>query len=179
MLSEMRKQLNEYQAWTLTKVNPALDRVALKNYCQLKLIGESGEYLNLVAKWVYHGKEIHSDTFRDELGDIMWYVALYAKLKNLKLGSRYKPLVNTELPTSIIDATKTFSHMFYRVRLSFNYPHYNGAAVRDDFIRTISVCSVFHGFDLFDVLQYNVAKLDKRHSDGYNQQFYKETVAHL
>lgn len=174
MLSVVRKQLNDYQDWALTKVNPSLNRKQLKEYCLLKLVGETGEYLNLVAKREYHLKPIEREVFKDELGDVTWYLALYCKLKNVKLGSGYKPVKNEEMPTSIYSVVSHFPNILYRVKLSFYYPNYNASNVRKDFLTTLEYCAKFHGFDLIDVLQYNVQKLDQRHSNGYNQQFYQK-----
>ena len=42
----------------------------------LGLSGEAGEYTESVKKLVYHGHDVPLGKFLDELGDILWYLAL-------------------------------------------------------------------------------------------------------
>ena len=41
-------------------------------------LGEVGEFQNLVKKWVFHGHDQGRKDMLDELGDILWYVAVAA-----------------------------------------------------------------------------------------------------
>lgn len=40
----------------------------------LGLAGESGEFLDLVKKWLFHGKPFDEEHLKKELGDINWYL---------------------------------------------------------------------------------------------------------
>jgi len=40
------------------------------------LNGESGEFSDIVKKWVFHEKEVGIEHLKKEMGDIMWYIAL-------------------------------------------------------------------------------------------------------
>lgn len=72
--------LNQYQEKILTFMNPKT--METKSDVLLNgvfgLGGESGETLDLIKKWMYHGHELDKDKLRKELGDILFYVALTA-----------------------------------------------------------------------------------------------------
>ena len=42
----------------------------------LGLIGESGEVVDHIKKVIFQGHELNTDLITEELGDILWYVAL-------------------------------------------------------------------------------------------------------
>lgn len=46
------------------------------NAC-LGLAGEMGELLDMVKKWIFHEKELDIEHAQKELGDVMWYVAMF------------------------------------------------------------------------------------------------------
>lgn len=50
----------------------AKDRLA--NWA-LGLAGEAGEVADIVKKHVYHGHELDLEELKDELGDVLWYLA--------------------------------------------------------------------------------------------------------
>lgn len=49
------------------------------------LAGEAGEACDAVKKIVFHGHSLDQDKLRDELGDVMWYLAMFAKTCGLTL----------------------------------------------------------------------------------------------
>lgn len=50
------------------------------------LNGESGEAIDIAKKWLYQGHPLDVDGLIEELGDIMWYVALTAKALGVSLN---------------------------------------------------------------------------------------------
>lgn len=79
----------------------------LLNSC-LGLSGETGELLDMVKKWIFHAKPLDKDHMKKELGDVMWYVAMFCKAMNWeldeilqmnvdKLKTRYPEGFSTEL----------------------------------------------------------------------------------
>lgn len=50
----------------------------LLNGC-LGLAGETGEFLDMVKKWIFHEKPLDAEHLEKELGDVMWYVAMICK----------------------------------------------------------------------------------------------------
>lgn len=76
--------LDEYQA---DAVRTALvnDELPPLWYLALGLAGEAGEVANLIKKFERHGKAFSADAVADELGDVLWYLAVAAKAAGLTL----------------------------------------------------------------------------------------------
>ena len=67
--------LNEYQHLAQRTSNPALSTDGHLVNGLLGLSGETGECCDLAKKWFYQdGRDIR-ENLKDELGDVMWYVA--------------------------------------------------------------------------------------------------------
>ena len=73
----------------------------------LGLAGESGEFTDMIKKWVFHEKELDIGHAAKELGDILWYVAMICesfgweledvmKINIMKLRARYPEGFNVE-----------------------------------------------------------------------------------
>lgn len=77
---------------TPTKYQAAVDRTmnnlpredALVNWA-LGLSGETGEVIEHIKKFAYHGKPLDMDAVEKELGDVLWYVAAMANTLGLSL----------------------------------------------------------------------------------------------
>ena len=41
----------------------------------LGLAGESGEVVDLIKKWAFHGHSLPTHKMREELGDVLWYLS--------------------------------------------------------------------------------------------------------
>lgn len=52
-----------------------VDIGALIDGC-MGLAGETGEFCDLMKKWIFHGKQLDEKHAQKELGDVMWYAAL-------------------------------------------------------------------------------------------------------
>ena len=52
----------------------------------LGLAGEAGEFANLVKKMTAHGHSFDPDSLKDELGDVLWYLAEAATASGLDLN---------------------------------------------------------------------------------------------
>ena len=46
--------------------------------CAMGLCGEAGEFIELVKKHLFHGKDLDRDLAAKELGDVLWYLAVAA-----------------------------------------------------------------------------------------------------
>lgn len=42
----------------------------------LGLVGETGEFTDMIKKWVFHRHKLDQEHLKKELGDIMWYIAM-------------------------------------------------------------------------------------------------------
>lgn len=79
-------ELDQYQADALrTWSSKELLRMRRLN-ALLGLCGESGELADAVKKWAFHGHPLPQGDVANELGDILWYVAVIAQEFNLSLA---------------------------------------------------------------------------------------------
>ena len=65
---------NEYQKLTERTENKLEGGMRGANLL-LGIAGETGELLDLLKKKYFHGKVVEKETIRDEIGDILWYIA--------------------------------------------------------------------------------------------------------
>lgn len=80
-------EMKEYQSLAMRtddpkKYNSSLNR--LINGC-MGLCGESGEVMDLVKKALFQGHELKKDELVEELGDVLWYIALCCETIDVSL----------------------------------------------------------------------------------------------
>lgn len=68
---------NEYQGRALAFASKDGKTLAC---AALGLCGESGEFADMVKKWLYQGHGFDDAKAIEELGDVLWYVALACSL---------------------------------------------------------------------------------------------------
>lgn len=66
---------NEYQKLCMRTANK-LDRFKLIVNGAMGLCGEAGEVIDLIKKWAFQGHTLHRQDIEEELGDVLWYVAI-------------------------------------------------------------------------------------------------------
>lgn len=106
-MNEQIQKLNDYQELCMrTCVSIENEKMAHLAW-SLALAGEAGELANLTKKVFIHGHLYEPDKVIEELGDILWYIAVYAReigidlsevaTRNiLKLSKRYPDGFNSE-----------------------------------------------------------------------------------
>jgi len=65
---------NEYQKHAYNLISEEGKKDMITNGV-LGLAGESGECCDLVKKYKYQGHELNKERLKDELGDVLWYIA--------------------------------------------------------------------------------------------------------
>lgn len=67
--------LNEYQAFASQGIHSAtLEREPVVGFA-LGLVGETGEVVDDIKKRVFHGRKVPLEHTKEELGDVLWYIA--------------------------------------------------------------------------------------------------------
>lgn len=80
------QELNEYQERCLrTSIKMESDKMSHLAW-SLALAGEAGELANLTKKVFIHGHAYNPDKVIEELGDILWYIAVYANTLGVELS---------------------------------------------------------------------------------------------
>jgi len=86
-------EIDVYQNRAMRSANGGTRRENL--LCRaLGIAGEAGEVVDLVKKHVYHGHPEDRGQLAEELGDVLWYVAVLAASQGLSL--RQVALLNLE-----------------------------------------------------------------------------------
>ena len=78
--------LNNYQALADRSSGAGGDGERRLIVSALGLAGEAGEFANLVKKMTAHGHPFDPEALKDELGDVLWYLAEAATAAGLTLG---------------------------------------------------------------------------------------------
>ena len=73
---------NNYQRKAMRMATPKCRDAA---NAALGLAGEAGEVADEVKKFLYQGREWDAEKIIEELGDVLWYVALMADLMDVPL----------------------------------------------------------------------------------------------
>lgn len=78
--------MNEYQALAMRTAMKTDGEKPAPEYLALSLTGEAGEIAEIIKKHFYHGHPMEVDALADELGDLMWYIAVMANVYGFDLG---------------------------------------------------------------------------------------------
>lgn len=78
--------IQEYQQAVKRTVNQGVKGKdeRIKNFC-FGLGGETGELLDLFKKHFYHGHKLNENKVKNEMGDVLWYIANIANEYNFSL----------------------------------------------------------------------------------------------
>lgn len=77
--------LNKYQNLANRSAGAGGDGEKRLVVSALGLAGEAGEFANLVKKMTAHGHPFDPESLKDELGDVLWYLAEAATAVGLNL----------------------------------------------------------------------------------------------
>ena len=78
--------LDDYQRAALRTINPALDDRDRLLDASAGLAEEAAEVLGLVRKRVFQSREVESDRMIEELGDVLWCLAVTAHALGISLS---------------------------------------------------------------------------------------------
>lgn len=164
--------LNDYQLQAM-RTSPE-DHDRLKNGC-LGLIGESGEIVDIVKKYMFQSKAdtpLPVDKLIDEMGDVLWYIAETVSGMGLDLWTALKGNGELEFKGSITleecavllssVATSTYTRCFVEknYEIAIYEIHYIYATLME-------MCKKINT-TIDEVAERNIAKLKKRYPDGFD-----------
>lgn len=67
----------QYQALARRTMNTALNEQDARTMTALGLVGEAGECSELIKKHVFHNHALDREDLQAELGDVLWYAAIW------------------------------------------------------------------------------------------------------
>lgn len=170
--------LNEYQRLALRTSGAGHDRV--KNGC-LGLIGESGEIVDIVKKYMFQSGEnppFPKDKFIKEMGDVLWYCAETVSGMELELEEvalrkhRYDKYslfaaaecADIELTATMLSANAVEAYVACFIEGDTMRCAYR---VRDIYKGLLRLCDLVDT-SIDEVDETNIEKLKKRYPDGFD-----------
>ena len=75
---------------TLFNVKPGTDRLL---HCAMGMQTESAEFTDQLKKHIFYGKELDTTNLKEELGDIMWYMAIAMDSLNTTFSQEQKRVI--------------------------------------------------------------------------------------
>jgi NTP pyrophosphatase (non-canonical NTP hydrolase) len=78
--------MDDYQMLAMRTAMKTDGKKPVPAYLGLGLTGEAGEIAEMIKKGVYHGHQLDRFDMRDELGDLLWYLAVTADRFGWNLG---------------------------------------------------------------------------------------------
>ena len=133
--------------------NKNLSTTDLRNNFLCGFFEEVGEVFGVLKKHLYHGHDLNKEKLIEEIGDVFWYyTAVYGIIDGEGIGT-YKKL----LP--IKDAEMVKQVMIFI---------YNDIHKAHIVIHNLVSIAAFYEIDYKDIINYNVAKLQKRYPNGFN-----------
>jgi NTP pyrophosphatase (non-canonical NTP hydrolase) len=121
----------------------------------ISLFEEIGEFFGVMKKHIWHGHELNKEKLTSEAGDVIWYYTAYCLL------------VGRKVP----DYNKCYEDRDQEIEWLLN-------DMLNDFINNYTYTAIYSMFEIcykFDItiteiLNYNVAKLNKRYPDGFSKE---------
>ena len=131
-----------------------------RQLCALGLIGETGEVAELLKHALSHGEDVDIDRLKLELGDVCWYAA-----EACSISGDVRPEGQPKARSGIVGLASAAAAVAYTL------DDCNGAATGNyrlwHLIDYVECIAMRHGIAFADVLAANIAKLHKRHPDGF------------
>lgn len=172
-----RMKLKEYRK----KARRTLGAATMNNIL-MGIFGEAGEVVDYLKKVEFHGHELERDKLVEELGDWLWYVVAPFNLyplegQALKILDGFVPLLDMDgwnmpvVPIHVLAMfvmTETSKMMVFVYEcVSFNEYLFSGYPQRT--LTIIHELARRVGSDIEEVAALNIAKLEKRYPDGFDQ----------
>lgn len=165
--------LLEYQALAARTAPTHLSPEDRRLNCAMGLVGEFGEFVDELKK-KFHGHPEDLGRLRAELGDVMWYLAEAATIRD-------RPLQLPEFyvqPDSLFDIAEQCAKVARDISLDTNRGFKCFVAIeRRQLVGHVRSLIESHGFTLEEVLEANIAKLRERYKDGFSEEASRERPA--
>ena len=82
----MQKEFNTYQQLANRTAKPMYTTADDLLHAALGVTGEAGEFADCIKKHWAHGQELNTENAIEELGDLLWYIALACTALDVSLS---------------------------------------------------------------------------------------------
>lgn len=149
----VRMDIEEYRKLASRTLRKDLTRQQVADNIFSGILGEAGEVMDLLKKEVFHGQVVPREKFVEELGDLLWYIALIPD--DVECEPRNGDILAFEdfrmCHLNLLIASATDGHD------------------RDCMLSLLKeLVEEFFKFSMDEVMQVNIAKLERRYKDGFS-----------
>lgn len=134
-------------------------------HASLGLITEFGELVDIYKRNIFYGKEIDIVNVKEELGDLMWYLAIIFRIFPQKLD--YKSLEITDKIRVLYSIQDNINDI---IRISDFYNLSEISFLVNSLYRNIERFAQLNNFTLEDVMQTNIDKLKARFPEKFTNE---------
>lgn len=157
---------------TLKSLGKELDLL----HCATGLVTESAELVDAVKKNVFYGKPLDVVNIKEEIGDILWYIAIPVRIFSLDLD------IKVENTSTYIEHTKKqiiSKEGLIKYFLSFNVIVNRLAnTIQDDYdiyyfkylFEEINLICEIYNLNLSEIMDININKLKARFPNNFTQE---------
>lgn len=165
--------LQEYKLWARTK-RRVLSKTQDWRNASLGALGELGEIADTIKKWEFHGHELDHEALAHEFGDLFFYLVWQADIIFPKI----------DLEEAFYNST---IENVYEIDFS-DLTHYASLSLSQDAMSSLSTLDLVTSLQMAfllskkylpseytfsNILEMNVAKLDKRYPEGFSEELSK------
>lgn len=157
---------------TLKSLGKELDLL----HCATGLVTESAELVDAIKKHVFYGKPLDVVNIKEELGDLLWYIAIPVRIFDLDLdfnrqnGNYYKNKVKNQIktPEGLIKFFLAFNSMFKALC--------SAILIRplpcdfDNIFEEINLICEIYNLNLSEIMDININKLKTRFPNNFTQE---------
>lgn len=157
---------------TLKSLGKELDLL----HCATGLVTESAELVDCIKKHVFYGKPLDVVNIKEEIGDILWYIAIAVRIFDLDLDLNRQ---NDDYYKKKIKNQITTKEGLIKFFLAFNTminPLCKDIIIRpfpsdfDNIFEEINLICEIYSLDLGEIMDININKLKARFPNNFTQE---------
>ena len=174
-MSIIIETFKQYQGLALRTYAPATEGHTNLEHSAMGLNTEVGELVDIFKRHFFYKKEIDLVNLKEEIGDVLWYVALGYFALSRDMPESVKELVIALTPTALLRAMQRSTSNFYTFGI-WEKDWVPGSEEQeglahdlDSILFFLSQLAKLHNFTLMECAEANIIKLAKRYPDGFTE----------
>lgn len=161
--------LKDFQILALRTLAPQPNLLDHRRHAAYGLVTESGELIDNYKRHIFYGKELDLTNLKEEIGDLLWYVAVYYKTLDLDIPDFIPDL---HFDPNILSEEYALRKIVHHSSASLSY-YVDGCSLDYDLVRIMYFAEYIltkMNIPLEDCLQSNIAKLQVRFPDKFTKE---------
>jgi len=145
-------------------------------HCAAGLRTESGELIDVIKKHIFYGQSLDIVNMKEELGDIMWYIAIPVRMFDLNLDLTmqndgfYKKKIKNQITTKVglmkyfLSFDTMIHHLSECITINLSKSDFNNV------IEDINLICEIYNLNLSEIMDININKLKARFPNNFTQE---------